>query len=276
MVNLAYGNAEREVERASGWLGAVVRRTLTNLFPFAVLILVWGVLVEIASLPSTLLPGPIDVYNEFLYVVRAGILPDYIGVSLGRWLAGAFVGLAAGVVVALIFANSATSRSIGMPIVRFFTATAELSFLPLLILWFGVGTAALICLIAYSVAFPVVNNTLRAIEAIPATTFAAVRTLGGGPWQVVRHVMIPGSTTGVMVGFRIGAGYAFRALIAAEIFASSSGLGFMVFQSRETLNTPRMLVGMTVMGCLWLFIDRFYLRPIEAATVLRWGTERET
>jgi len=166
-------------------------------------------------------------------------------------------------------------RRIVLPVVRFFSGIAELAFLPLLILWFGFGFAAMVALIAYTVVFPVLYNTLQALETIPRPLIDAVRTLGATRRQIIGNVMLPGAVSGIVTGFRIGAGYAFRALIAAEIFASSSGVGYMIFQSRETLNVSRMFVGMATIGAMWLAIDRFYLRPFEQATVLRWGLERE-
>ena len=264
--------------RQTPWRGAFggLSLLLWAISPFAILLLVWQLAVIADPGLARTTPAPLSVWREFLTTAANGILPTYIVVSLGRWAAGAAAGLIAGVVLAILLGSNRQLRILVMPVARFFSGIAELSFLPLLVLWFGFGFTAMVALIAYSVLFPVLYNTLQALESIQPSLVNAVRTLGGTGRQVLTQVRIPGAVSGIVTGFRIGAGYAFRALIAAEIFASNSGLGYMIFQSRETLNISRMFVGMAVIGFIWLFIDNFYLKPFEAATVRRWGLERAT
>lgn len=253
------------------WLRPVLR----SLAPFVVLVGLWQFAVWWAGPDFRALPSPAEVWSEAVLIFRNGVAPDYIVVSLGRWLVGAAAGLGAGIGLAVLLGTIRPIRLMVLPAVRFFSGIAELSFLPLMILWFGFGFTAMVALIAYTVVFPVLYNTLQSLETIPQSLIDAVRTLGGSKRQIVRNVMLPGALSGIVTGFRIGAGYAFRALIAAEIFASTSGIGYMIFQSRETLNVSRMFVGMAIIGLMWLAIDRLYLRPFERATIARWGLERE-
>jgi ABC-type nitrate/sulfonate/bicarbonate transport system permease component len=99
----------------------------------------------------------------------------------------------------------------------------------------------------------------------------AVRSLGGTRVQVLRHVILPSALPGIITGLRVGAGFAFRGLVFAEIVAAKTGIGYLIFEGTEGHQTARTIVGMIVIGLLWLFMDQLYLRPIERATILRWG-----
>ncbi len=241
------------------------------LLPFAVLIAVWQVLAELSGLSQYLFPRPDDVATAFWELARKGILPSYAYESMKMWVIGSLSGVAVGVVFGFALAFSRVLRAFFLPAVRFFTAVAELAWLPLVILWFQFGSTTILFIIWYTVVFPVLLNVLTGIEAVPNVTRQAVRTLGANRLQLVRHVLLPGALPSLVAGFRVGAGYAFRALVVAEVFAANAGLGYLIFESRETGATARTMVGMIMLGLLWLGVDRLFLRPIEVATVERWG-----
>jgi NitT/TauT family transport system permease protein/taurine transport system permease protein len=93
--------------------------------------------------------------------------------------------------------------------------------------------------------------------------------------QVLRLVILPAALPNILTGLRVGAGFAFRGLVFAEIIAAKSGIGYLIFEGTESHQTARTIVGMIVMGLLWLAIDQFYLRPIERTTIQRWGLTTE-
>ena len=91
---------------------------------------------------------------------------------------------------------------------------------------------------------------------------AALR-LGASPWTLVKDVYIPGALPSIVTGVRLGVGYGWRALIGGEMIATASGLGFMIFDARQFLGTDVVILGMIVIGVLWMLIDFFALRPLE-------------
>jgi NitT/TauT family transport system permease protein/taurine transport system permease protein len=103
----------------------------------------------------------------------------------------------------------------------------------------------------------------------------AALTLGASPWVLVKDVYLPGALPSIVAGVRLGIGYGWRALIGGEMIATSTGLGFMIFDARQFLATDVVILGMIVIGVLWLLVDTLVLRPLEQRTVLRWGTVRE-
>jgi len=249
--------------------------TLTHqVAPFLLLVAIWQLSAAASGLSTYFYPRPLDVWTEFLNLIHKGILLAYITDSLWRWGLGVLLGVGLSTGFALIFSLSRTLSDAFLPLVNFFNAIADLAWMPLFVLWFGYDFTTILLSIVYTVFFPVLYNGMLGFNSVPAATIYAVRTLGANRLQVIREVLLPGALPNIVTGIRIGAGYAFRALIGAEMIAASSGLGYMIFESRETQLTQRTIVGMIIIGVLWLAIDRLYLRPIETGTIERWGMLR--
>ncbi len=119
--------------------------------------------------------------------------------------------------------------------------------------------------------FPVLYNTLLGVRTAPQILVNALRSLGATRLQVLRYAILPSALPGIITGLRVGAGFAFRGLVFAEIVAAKTGIGYLIFEGTQTQQTARTIVGMIVMGLTWLAIDLCYLRPLERATIQRWG-----
>jgi NitT/TauT family transport system permease protein/taurine transport system permease protein len=140
-----------------------------------------------------------------------------------------------------------------------------------MLVWFGFGEKTILIAVNYTVIFPVLFNALLGVRSVPRIYVNALRTLGGSRWRIVRDVMIPGALPNIATGMRLGLAYGWRALIAAEMLVGANGLGFMIFSAQSFHLTARIMLGMAVIGALWLLLDYFVLRPVEAATIARWG-----
>jgi NitT/TauT family transport system permease protein/taurine transport system permease protein len=127
-------------------------------------------------------------------------------------------------------------------------------------------------IIFMSAFFPILFSTLTGVRATDRVLIDASETLGATHRDIVRHVILPSTLPFVMTGVRLGFGYGFRALVAGEMIAGSSGLGYMIFNAQDYLRSDIVVLGMLVIGILWLLIDRIVLKPIERRTVERWGT----
>jgi NitT/TauT family transport system permease protein/taurine transport system permease protein len=100
----------------------------------------------------------------------------------------------------------------------------------------------------------------------------AARSLGATRLQIIREVILPSALPSMITGVRVGAGFAFRGLIFAEMIAAKSGVGYLIFEGATNLQTARTIVGMVVIGLLWLFIENVYIKPVEKVTIERWRT----
>jgi NitT/TauT family transport system permease protein/taurine transport system permease protein len=228
----------------------------------------------LSGLPEFFFPSPADVAGSAIVLIDKGILPAYTADSMARFALGVFCGVALAVPTGVAMSLSRRLSDALTPVVNFFHAIVEMAWIPLFVLWFGYGFKTILLCITYVVFFPVLYNTLLGVRTIPRATINAVLVLGAKPKDIILEVLLPGALPNIATGVRLGAGYAFRALIAAEMIASQSGLGFMIFEARQNQLTGRTIVGMIVMGILWLAIERLYLRPLEKVTIERWGMLR--
>lgn len=241
------------------------------LLPFAALVGLWEVSAIALGLSNYLYPRPPLVLRTFGILVDHGVLLAYSEVSMWRWLVGVAAGIGLAIPTALALSLSKPVARMFFPLINFFTAIVELAWIPLFVLWFGYGFKVIVLSIAYVSFFPVVASTMSGITQIPRTSMQSAQSLGANRLQLTYHVLVPGALPGIVTGVRTGAGYGFRSLIGAEMIAAHSGLGYLIFESRANQLTQRTIAGMITIGIIWLLIDRFYLRPIEQATVERWG-----
>lgn len=246
-------------------------RTLKGILGLALFLLLWQASVPLVGVSSYFYPSPLDVWAAFLDLMRKGVLPVYVADSMGRYLVGVAVGSLVGGALGLVIGLSPRTARMFGPIVNFFYAIVETAWLPLLVLWWGYGGKTIVVLLVYVVAFPVLYNTLAGVRTVPAVLVNAARSLGATRLQVLREVILPGILPSAITGFRVGAGFAFRGLIIAEMIAAKTGLGYLIFEGTKHHETAQTIVGMICMGLLWLFIDLVYLRPFERATIERWG-----
>jgi NitT/TauT family transport system permease protein/taurine transport system permease protein len=242
-----------------------------NLFPFAVVIVLWQASVGWVNLSEFFYPTPKTTIVAFGALLKNGVLLAYITDSLYRYAWGCLIGIGVGIPLGVLTAISRRMASLFTPILNFFQSIVEMAWIPIFVLWFGYGFTTILISLAYVVAFPVMFNTVQGIRRVPPATVNAVRVLGAKWYHIAWEVMIPGALPDIVTGVRLGAGYAFRGLVGAEMIAASTGLGYMLFEARQQGLVGRIVVGMIVLGLLWLFLDRVYLKAIERATIERWG-----
>ena len=250
------------------------RARLQGALGILVVFVAWQISVWVINLPAYFYPSPADVASAFVELTRKGILLSYIADSAWRYVAGVATGLSLGVVFGLLIGLSQFWSRLLSPIINFFYAIVEVAWIPLLVIWIGYGFNTILIAITYVVFFPVLYNTLTGVQTVHKVLINAVRTLGASRRQVLTSVILPSALPNIITGFRVGAGFAFRGLIFAEMIAAGSGLGFLIFEGATTRQTGRVVVGMIMMGLLWLALDRLFLRPVEVATIERWGLVR--
>ena len=237
--------------------------------PFLALLGVWQALTIVA--PASILPSPTAVLLEGIEAARVGILPTFALRSLQALLVAAVVGTLSGIALGLLIAASRTLTKLLSAPISFLAATSEIAWLPMVLVWFGFTRRTVIYITIYTVLFPVMYSTVMGAQSIPGVYGRVMGTLGAGRWRTMLDVTIPGAMASIMTGTRLGIAYGWRTIIAAEIIVGASGLGFMIYRAQNVSNGARIIVGMIVIGTLWLLLDRNILRPIESATSERWG-----
>ena len=239
--------------------------------PFAVLIGLWAVLVPYFNVNPRLFPSLTAVVEAAVEGMRDGSLANHIGASLIRVLVGTVLALLAAIPLGVAMGVSPVMSGFLTPPLRFFSVLAGIAWIPIATLWFGYGFGAITFVIFNAVFFIVTYNTLLGVATIPLAVRNAAASLGAGRWSMLMEVLLPGALPNIVTGIRTGLGFAWRGLIAAEMIATNAGLGYMLFVARDFYRTEVIVLGMIIIGVLWLLLDRLVLAPLERATIERWG-----
>jgi taurine transport system permease protein len=250
------------------------RSALLFVLPLAALVVVWAAVVAAFDVNPRVFPGVGAVVQAGIESVADGTLLRHVAASLGRIAVGTTIGLALGIPLGIAMGVSAPVAAFFSPLVRFFSVLAGIAWIPIATLWFGYGFGAITFVIFNAVFFVVAYNALLGVSSIPMPVRHAAASLGAGPWSMLVQVLLPGALPNIVTGIRTGMGFAWRGLIAAEMIATDVGLGYMLFAARDFYRTEVIVLGMAVIGLLWLVLDRLLLAPLERATTERWGMVR--
>jgi NitT/TauT family transport system permease protein/taurine transport system permease protein len=206
----------------------------------------------------------------------SGQLATNVVASLYRLLLGSILGIVTGLIGGVIVGlNRKLAESLN-PVVVFFNAISGIVWLPLMITWLGIGNALAVFLIWNTVFFIVFQNAALGVQLVPEVYEQGVRALGGGRWQTMRSVILPGALPYILTGIRTGLGFGWRALIAAELVGAATGLGTMIFDAAEYHRSDIIVAGCLIIGVIAIVMDRWLLLPIERRTVRRWGLVADT
>ncbi len=241
------------------------RRWQRVVSPVALLAL-WEAGARAGVIPEEKLPAPSLVLATGWRLARDGTLGEHLGDSLTR----AGVGLAVGGVLALALGAVAGLLRVGDdlvdPPVQMARMLPHLALLPLLIIWVGIGESLKITLVALGAFFPLYFNTYAGIRDIDERLVEAAKTCGLGPWQRLRHVILPGALPSLFLGLRLAIGAAWLSLVVGEQVNADRGIGFLMMEAREFSQTDVVVFGLFVYALLGLLSD-VLLRIMERRTL---------
>lgn len=265
--------ARLAVPRSAGTMAFLRRnrRPLLGLTGMVLFIGLWQLSVPLVGLSEYFYPSPARVVESFVELIEKGILPVYLLDSMGRYFVGLLLGSAIGIGLGLAIGLSKVMARVLGPVINFLYAIVEAAWIPLFVVWWGYGVKVIMVLLVYVMVFPLLYNTIAGVRMVPQVYINAARALGASRWQVITEVILPGALPNIFTGLRIGAGFAFRGLIFAEMLAATTGIGYLIYEGASTQNTARTIVGMICMGTIWLILDNVYLKPLERLTVDHWG-----
>ncbi len=251
-------------------LGQVAWRLLPAL-PFVLILIAWMAGGAIFHPNKATLPPVGDVIEAVWTRALDGELIRNIQASLWRLFLGASVGIITGIIGGFVAGLYRHVSDFLNPLVVFFNAISGIVWLPLMIGWLGIGTALAVFLIWNTVFFIVFQNTVLGVQLVPQVFEQGVQALGGGRWEIVRTVILPGALPYILTGIRSGLGFGWRALIAAELVGTPDGLGQMIFAAADYHRSDIIIAGCLIIGTIAIAMDRWLLLPIERRTIERWG-----
>jgi len=237
----------------------------------ATLLLVWAAASHLQLVNAYLIPGPITVFEDAVQLISAGSLQRHLVVSLRRVFLGYSFTVIGAIPLALFLHHSPSwYERLSIPL-SFLRVTPPLALIPILILWLGIGEASKVAIIVLASFFPVFVNAHDGLHRVEGRWRELSRSLELNWREFHRFILLPGALPQIVSGLRIGFGYAWRALIGAEIFAAASGLGYLIVDSQEMARTDRVFVGILAIGITGLtcdaILDRLTQRSFPWATV---------
>lgn len=244
------------------------RQALPSLAVMALLIGVWWAVVHWTG--SAIFPTPWQVVTGTVELIRDGTLWQHIGASLLRVAAGFLLAVGIGVPLGLWMGWVRGAFDTLNPVFQILRPISPIAWIPIAILWFGVGNASPIYLIFISSVFPMVVQTTAGVHTIERRYLRAADNFGVSRRTLFSQVVIPAVLPQIIVGMRVGLGVAWLVVVAAEMIALRSGLGYLIIDSRNAGNRYNLVIaGMIIIGLIGLMLDGG-MRLLEGLKSVRW------
>jgi sulfonate transport system permease protein len=236
-----------------------------------VLLVLWQVASWAGRLPETVAASPVQVVNAGIHLWQYGE-PSTLGTDLKVSLTRAALGFLLGTSVAVVAATIAGLGRIGEQLfngpVQILNTVPFLALLPVMIMWFGIGQASKVILIAIGAGVPLYLNLFAGIRDVDRRLVEMAKVAGARRWRLVTRVLLPGALPSALVGLRFALAYSVLGLVVAEQINANSGIGFMIAQAQNYNRVDEMFLGLAIYAILGLLADQF-VRVLERV-LLRW------
>lgn len=231
------------------------RRLGVSLLTLCALLALWWLVARLGLISPLFLPPPAQVLQQFATLAGPqgfmdATLWQHLAASLQRILIALAAATLCGVTVGLAMGLSSTLRGMLDPLIELYRPVPPLAYLPLMVIWFGIGETSKVLLIYLAIFAPVAMATLAGVQGAKQVRLRAARALGANRWQVLWYVIVPGALPDILTGLRIGLGVGWSTLVAAELIAATRGVGFMVQAAGEFLATDVVLAGILVIALI--------------------------
>lgn len=222
------------------------------------LLLTWEALSATGVINSKLIPPPTRVMVTALEMIRTGELLGDVSASLWRWSLGFFYASVLGILTGLLTGRIPIFRATLQQVIQLLRPVPAISFVPLAIVWFGIGEAAKYFLVAWGAFFPIWLNTHVGAANVDRYYLWAAESLGASKMRMVATVILPAALPFIFAGLRTGIAVGFICLVAAEMAGAYEGLGFRVIASHLVFRVDKMFVALCVLGLLGALTDRLF------------------
>jgi NitT/TauT family transport system permease protein len=259
------GKFQSGEQSQGGWmLGALA---------FSLILMIWEVAARFSGWGEQVFPDPITVALSMIELIKNGTLLQHTVASLFRVTAGFYSAVLLGVPAGIILGRSPRMRSLLNPVIHFLRPISPLAWIPLAMLWFGIGDPPAIFLIFLASFFPLVVATTIAVHNINPIYFQVAANFNFSRKEMLTKLIIPAIIPEVVTALRLTITIAWLVVVAAEMIAVQSGLGYLILDARNSLRMDHVMNGMIVIGLIGLCLDNIMKRlgSIESA---HWGIKR--
>jgi NitT/TauT family transport system permease protein len=235
-------------------------------------LVIWQATVSLSG--TSIFPKPTQVLAGMVELIRRGVLVKYIVASLFRVSAGFLLALAVGIPFGLLLGWFSVAFQAFNTVIQILRPISPIAWIPVAILWFGVSDLAPIFLIFLASLFPIATATVAAVQNIQLVHLRAARNFGISGLTLFRTVVFPAALPQIITGIRIALGVAWLVVVAAEMIAVNSGLGYLIIDARNAgMRYDLVVAGMVMIGLIGLALD-YLVRRLEQVDEVRWGFNR--
>ena len=234
---------------------------LISIGSVSAVLLLWFLLSALQIIPELFLPSPAAVWHKFVQVSQHGFMKatlwQHLAQSISRVLSALLAAIIIGVPVGLWMGLNQWTRAVLDPLVELLRPIPPLAYLPLLVIWFGIGETTKILLIFLSILAPIMISTTHGVLSHQQNRERVALSLGATRVQVLQHVILPTALPHILTGIRIGLGVGWSTLVAAELVAADRGIGFMVQSAAQFLITDTVVLGIIVIAVVAVSFELF-------------------
>ena len=239
---------------------------IISLISALALFLLWSLTTGLGWVKPLFLPSPLSVFNTFVTLTTDGFagatLFEHTWVSVLRVFGAFALAAAIGIPLGLAMGMSRIMRGIFDPPIEFYRPIPPLAYLPLMIIWFGIGELSKVLLIFLSILAPLALGTRSGVRSAAIEQIHAAYSMGATRWQVLFQVILPAAMPEILTSMRIGIGFGWTTLVAAEMVAATHGLGYMVLTASQFLQTPIVILGIIIIAVIAYAFD-LLMRSLE-------------
>jgi NitT/TauT family transport system permease protein len=246
-----------------------IRRTTVTLLVAAAL---YEAVARSGIFPAVLLPTLPKVASALVSSVADGTMLHHAGATLYRVMLGFGLAIVTGIPLGILMARFRPIENFFLPLASALMPIPSLAWVPVFILWFGLGNTVSILVVFYAATFPILLNTWSGVRSVNPLWLRAAGAMGANEQALFWKVIIPGASPFIITGLRQAFLRAWIAVVGAEALAASDwGLGWVIFDAKEFLNADLMLASLVVIGAIGFVFERLVFGSLERTTVLRWG-----
>ena len=234
-------------------------RLVLGVVGFVGVLLLWELAVRAGLLRAVFVSSPSGIFQAARDAMAQGILLPDLATSLEEYFIGYVLAAIVGITLGLACGINRGLNYVVGPWISALYTMPHVALIPLVILWFGVGLTYKVFFVFLISFFPIVMNALSGVQAAESSYLEVARSFQASQWTVLRSVILPGAVPHVMTGLRLGAGRAWIGVVVAELVGANAGLGFMIGQASDMLNTGQVMLGVVVIGIFGLlFIEAMH------------------
>ncbi len=253
--------------RGAGWL--------LPASSFLIILLLWELVSRFSGWSSQVFPGPLRVLESIGEMLQDGTLLQHAAASLYRVTVGFYIAALLGIPLGILIGRVALAYRMLNPLIQFLRPISPLAWIPLAMLWFGIGDKPAIFLIFLASFFPIVVSTAVAVSAINPIYFQVAANFRLSRREVAFRVVIPAILPDVVTALRISVSIAWLVVVAAEMIAVQSGLGYLILDSRNALRMDYVMVGMIVIGLIGVLLD-YVMKGLGRLESTAWARKSST